>query len=304
MLKDKLAHFYSWSSVADADIRPRMERFVAAGQKRLVIGDKWCDRLLADPDFAKFLKDAFESSGCVAAGSHAPYWEERNVKIDSFCADRESRFVKKHLALLALLAGEFGVATYTMHIGWLPDGMTREAYMEQVIRGLEILLPQAEKHGVVIALENAFSPMSGVAALTRYAKHFSSPHLGVCLDVGHANISYRTANKTEETIKLDTIQRMNDEFLFCDGHMEEYLKPYIVVAHLHDNDGLSDTHDMPMTGTVDWTTVLGILGGAPRLASVEDEASPRGMTPEEVSEVYDRLFAQCARDDMDLKKVS
>ena len=303
-LKDKLAHFYSWSSVADADIRPRMERFAASGQKRLVVGDKWCDRLLADKGFAKFLKDAFESSGCVAAGSHAPYWETRNVKIDSFTSDRESRFVKKHLELIELLASEFGVRTYTMHIGWLPDGMTREAYMEQVIRGLEILLPQAEKYGVTVALENAFSPMSGVEALTHYAKHFSSPHLGVCLDVGHANISYRTANKTEETIKLDAIQRMNDEFLFCDGHMEEHLKPYIVVAHLHDNDGLSDTHDMPQTGTVDWTTVLGILARAPRLASVEDEASPRGMAPEEVAGVYDRLFAQHARYIYDMKKVS
>jgi len=303
MLKDKLAHFYSWSSVADGDIRPRMERFVSAGQKRLVVGDKWCDRLLADRGFAKFLEDAFEKSGCVAAGSHAPYWETRGVKIDSFTGDRESRFVKKHLELIELLASEFGVKTYTMHIGWLPSGMTREKYMDQVIRGLEALVPQAEKNGVTIALENAFSPISGVEALTKYVKHFSSPHLGVCLDVGHANISMRTASKTEETIKLDTIQRMNDTFLFCDGRMEESLKPFIVVAHLHDNDGLSDTHDMPMTGKVDWTTVLGILGGAPRLAGVEDEASPRGMTPEAVAEVYDRLFAEHARD-MYMKQVS
>jgi sugar phosphate isomerase/epimerase len=304
MLKDKLAHFYSWSRVPDEEIRTRMEKFVASGQKRLVVGDKWCDRLLADAGFAGFLKDAFQRSGCEAAGSHAPYWETRGVKIDSFCPDRESRFVKKHLVLIEKLSGEFGVKTYTMHIGWLPDGMTREEYMEQVIRGLEVLVPAAEKNGVTIALENAFSPISGVEALTKYVKHFSSPKLGVCLDVGHANISYRTANKTEEMIKLDTIQRMNDEFLFCDGRMEESLKPYIVVAHLHDNDGLSDTHDMPLTGTVNWREVLGILDGAPRLVSIEDEASPRGMTPEAVCEVYDRLFAACARDIYDMKKVS
>ncbi len=303
MLKDKLAHFYSWSNVADADIRPRMERFVAAGQKRLVIGDKWCDRLLADRGFAGFLKDAFAQSGCVAAGSHAPYWETRNVKIDSFTGDRKSRFVKKHLALIEKLSAEFGVATYTMHIGWLPDGMTPEGYMEQVIRGLEILLPAAEKNGVVIALENAFSPVSDAAALKKYVKHFGSPYLGVCVDVGHANISLRAPGKTEEAIRLDAIQRMNMEFVFCDRRMEEELLPYIVVAHLHDNDGLADEHKMPMTGNVDWTAVLGILGGAPRLASVEDEASPRGMTPEAVCEVYDRLFAQCARD-MYMKQVS
>jgi sugar phosphate isomerase/epimerase len=280
-----------------------MEKFVSARQNKLVIGDKWCDRLLADPGFAKFLKDAFAKSGCEATGSHAPYWETRGVKIDSFTDDRELCFVKKHLALLEKLPGEFGVRTYTMHIGWRPSGMAREAYMEQVIHGLEVLLPAAEKNGVTIALENAFSPISGVAALAHYVKRFSSPHLGVCLDVGHANISMRAPDKTEETIRLDAIQRMNDEFLFCDGHMEEHLKPYIVVAHLHDNDGLADTHDMPMTGTVDWTTILDILDGAPRLASVEDEASPRGMAPEEVAGVYDRLFAKHARD-TDMKKVS
>ena len=282
-----------------------MERFAASGHKKLVIGDKWCDRLLADADFAKFLKGAFEASGAVPQGSHAPYWETRGVKIASFTGGRESRFVKKHLALLEKLAGEFGVKTYTMHIGWLPDGMTREEYMEQVIRGLEVLVPAAEKNGVAIALENAFSPISGVEALTKYVKHFSSPHLGVCLDVGHANISMRTPGKTEDKLRLDAIQRMNDEFLFCDGHMEEHLLPHIVVAHLHDNDGLADEHNMPMTGTIDWTEIFGILARAPHLASVEDEASPRGMTPEEVSKVYDRLFAQHARDMIyDMKKVS
>ena len=304
MLKDKLAHFYSWRSVADDDIRPTMARFAAAGHERLVVGDRWCERLLADPAFRSTLKDAFAESGCVAGGSHAPYWDKRNVQIDSFTGDPDSRFVKRHIALLEKLSGEFGVKTYTMHIGWLPDGMTREEYMEQVIRGLEVLVPAAEKHGVTVALENAFSPISGVEALTHYVKHFSSPKLGVCLDVGHANISYRTPNKTEEEIKLDAIQRMNMEFVFCDKRMEEELLPYIVVAHLHDNDGLSDTHDMPMTGTIDWREVLGILARAPRLASVEDEASPRGMTPEEVCEVYDRLFAQHARDIYDMKKVS
>ena len=73
--------------------------------------------------------------------------------------------------------------------------------------------------------------------------------------------------------------------------MEELLLPHIVVAHLHDNDGLGDEHKMPLTGTVDWNVILGLLAKAPRLASVEDEALPRGMSPEEVCLVYDRLFA-------------
>ena len=297
MLKDKLAHFYSWSRAADGEIAPLMARFVAAGHPHLVVGDKWCERLLADPGFAKVLKRAFDASGATPQGSHAPYWAVRNVKIDSFTSDPESRFVKKHLELLQLLPGEFGVKTYTLHIGWLPDGVTQQAYMERVLRGLEILVSAAEKNGITIAVENAFSAVSGAAALKKYVGHFGgSPGIGVCVDVGHANISFRTPGKTAEAIRLDTIQRMNMEFVFSDGHLEEELLPHIVVAHLHDNDGLADEHKMPMTGKIDWSRTLGILARAPRLMSLEDEAGPRGMTPEEVCGVYDRLFAQCARD--------
>jgi len=296
MLKDKLAHFYSWRRVADRDLRPQMERFAAMGHKRLVLGDRWCDRLLEDPAFARLLKDALRQSGCVPGGSHAPFWEVRDVKVDSFTADPASRFVKKHLALLELLPAEFGVKTYTLHTGMLPAGMTSEAYIELVIRGLEVLVPAAEKNGVAIAVENGFSAVSGVEALTRYVTHFAgSPGIGVCLDVGHANITYRAPGKTEETIQLNDIQRMNDAFLFCDGHMEELLKPYIVVAHLHDNNGLADEHKMPLTGMIDWRKILGILAGAPKLVSIEDEATPRDMPPEEVCGVYDRLFAGSAR---------
>ena len=297
MLEKKLSHFYSWSQAADEEIRPLMERFVAAGHPHLVVGDKWCDRLLDDPGFAAVLKRAFAGSGAAPQGSHAPYWAVRNVKIDSFTSDPGSRFVKKHLKLLELLPGEFGVKTYTLHIGWLPDGMTETAYMERVVRGLEILVPAAEKNGVTIAVENAFSAVSDAAALKKYVGHFGgSRAIGVCVDVGHANISFRAPGKTAEQLRLDKIQRMNMDFAFSDGHMEEELLPHIVVAHLHDNDGLADEHKMPMTGKIDWTEILGILARAPRLASLEDEAGPRGMTPEEVCGVYDRLFAQCARD--------
>ena len=296
MLKDKLSHFYSWSQTADENIAPLMERFVAAGHPRIVVGCSWCQRLLDEPGFAKVLKRAFAASGATPQGSHAPFWSVPQVSVDSFTTDPDSRYVKKHLALLKLLPAEFGIKTYTLHVGWLPDGMTPEAYIERGIRTLEMLVPAAEKNGVTIAVENAFSAVSGVAALTRYVRHFGgSPGIGVCVDVGHANISFRTPGKTAEQLRLDTIQRMNAELLLCDGHMEEALLPHLVAAHLHDNDGLADEHKMPMTGTIDWTTILGILARAPRLVSLEDEAGPRGMTPEEVCGIYDRLFAQHAR---------
>ena len=291
MLKERLSHFYSWSRAADEEIAPLMERFVAAGHPHLVVGDKWCDRLLADPGFAKVLKRAFDTSGATPQGSHAPYWAVRNVKIDSFTYDPDSRFVKKHLFFLELLPAEFGVRTYTIHIGCLPEGMTVERYREVVIRGLELLVPTAEKNDVTIAVENGFSAISYEEALRSYVEHFGgSPGIGICLDTGHANINFHAPGKTLESIRLRPVHLGGAPFVFSEKHLEELLLPHIVVAHLHDNDGLGDEHNMPLTGTVDWPLILDLLAKAPRLASIEDEACPRGMSPEAVCKVYDGLF--------------
>ena len=293
MLKDKLSHFYGdWDKVADDGIADVMARFVAAGQPRMVVHSGWCDRILEEPGFVKVLKRAYERSGAVPQGSHAPFWNVPEVSVDSFTDAPDSRFIKKHLYFLEMLPAEFGVKTYTIHIGSLPEGMTVEQYREVVIRGLELLVPTAEKNGITIAVENGFSVISCADALENYVGHFNgSSGIGICLDVGHANINYHAPGKTLESIRLRPVNLGGAPFVFSEKHWEEVLSPYIVVAHLHDNDGLGDEHKMPMTGTVDWPLILGLLAKAPRLASIEDEASPRGMSPEEVGGVYDRLFA-------------
>jgi sugar phosphate isomerase/epimerase len=56
--------------------------------------------------------------------------------------------------------------------------------------------------------------------------------IGVCLDIGHANIT-----------------RNLDQFL-------NKLGEHVVELHLHDNNGLKDLHKPPLTGTVDWGTVI------------------------------------------------
>ena len=292
MFEERFSHFYEWSGIADRELASVMARFAAAGQPRIVIGCDWCDRMLAEPDFAKTLKRAFAAGGAIPHGSHAPFWDVPEVSVDSFTDGPDSRFVQKHLRLLELLPAEFGVATYTIHVGCLPQDMTEEEYEAVVIRSLELLVPAAERNGVAIAVENGFSTISYAEALASYVEHFSgSPGIGVCLDVGHANINWRAPGKTLDNIRLRPVNLGGAPFVFSEKHLEELLLPHIVVAHLHDNDGLGDEHKMPLTGTVDWKAILDLLATAPRLASVEDEAVPRGMSPEEVCNVYDRLFA-------------
>jgi hypothetical protein len=63
----------------------------------------------------------------------------------------------------------------------------------------------------------------------------------VCMDVGHTNKALRFAgNPTPQ----DAVLRLGKA---------------IVVTHLHDNDGITDQHKIPMTGTINWSAVLDAL---------------------------------------------
>ena len=68
-----------------------------------------------------------------------------------------------------------------------------------------------------------------------YAEHFA-----VCVDTGHSNDAVRFGNPPpQEVIRL--------------------LGKSVVCLHLHDNDGLTDQHRIPMTGTIDWPAVFDAL---------------------------------------------
>jgi sugar phosphate isomerase/epimerase len=57
----------------------------------------------------------------------------------------------------------------------------------------------------------------------------------LCFDSGHANLS---------------------------GHNFEHLnklKDRLIVVHLHDNDGITDQHKIPFTGTVDWKNLAKVI---------------------------------------------
>ena len=124
----------------------------------------------------------------------------------------------RELEDLASLGIGIGVA----HVTW---GHAHPA--ENMLVGLrryERIAEAAEKYGVKLALENSVYP--------RYVRFLldslKSPFVGFCYDSGHENA-------------------------FSKG--ENYLDRYadrLFAMHLHDNDGISDQHGIPMTGGIDW----------------------------------------------------
>jgi sugar phosphate isomerase/epimerase len=174
---------------------------------------------------------------------------------------------------LVSYAAEVGASHIVYHAANLPDEPASEDGRLAETRSLAALAGRAERLGVIIALENlapvypspdtlSFTPMN----LRTMAKRISSPAVGLCLDVGHANIvaGLRRADP------LDLIEPVLDR---------------TVMFHLHDNLGARrgdsdspeidplrlDLHLPPGRGTVPWERLAPLLArknGAPLVLEV------------------------------------
>lgn len=127
-------------------------------------------------------------------------------------------------------AADWGADSVTFH---LADTFSPEA-RSAACKSIEALLPLAERHGVGIALENMKPPYYGARAqeITYFLEKFPSNFLGVCYDVGHANIA---------------------EGVFP---VSEAFEGQIITVHVHDNHGKEDRHLPLGLGNIPWEDVL------------------------------------------------
>jgi sugar phosphate isomerase/epimerase len=167
------------------------------------------------------------------------------------------------LALEGLIsyAAEVGASHVVYHAANLPDEPASEDARLAETRSLAALAGRAERLGVIIALENlapvypspdalSFTPL----ILRTMAQRISSPAVGLCLDVGHANI----VAALRRTDPLDLIEPVLDR---------------AVIFHLHDNLGARrgdtdspeidplrlDLHLPPGRGSVPWDRLAPLL---------------------------------------------
>ena len=108
------------------------------------------------------------------------------------------------------------------------------------------LLPFAKDHGVKIATENMWnwpkgSPTSTFAAcasaedFVRHIDIVNDPYLVACLDIGHAEM-VGSGDGAYEMIKA--------------------LGPRLQALHIHDNDKLHDSHQIPFSMEIDFSEVV------------------------------------------------
>jgi sugar phosphate isomerase/epimerase len=156
---------------------------------------------------------------------------------------------------LIAYAAEMNASHIVYHAANLPDEPASEDARLAETRSLATIASRAERLGVIIALENlapvfpspdrlSFTPL----ILRTMAKRISSPSVGLCLDIGHANI----VAGLRRTDPLELIEPALDR---------------VVLFHLHDNLGARrddpgspeldplrlDLHLPPGRGTVPWS---------------------------------------------------
>ena len=182
--------------------------------------------------FARELRKIGEDNGIHCNQSHAPF-----PSLVSGMKD----YLKRAIECTAIAGGEICI----IH----PDNnqsaeQNAEFYFE--------LLPFAKEHGVKIATENMWNwkkdaPTACAAACSHhddFVKHIKTvndPYLVACLDIGHA-----------EMAGLDTSAK---QMIYALGDALQAL-------HIHDNDKVGDSHQIPFSMNIPWDEVAKALKGA------------------------------------------
>ncbi len=285
-----LTFHHSWGKYGERERLTAMREFAANGVRHLVLGDTLLKMMGQDYKLPAVLREQTQAAGLDFVDAHAPFRDFGDLFIPD---ERDHRVMIARQKLNLLLVNEMGVKTCTFHIGskYYPEHSVDE-HREAIFRSLDELLPFAENLGITICLENLVRPLSTADDLISYMRKYDSPNLGVCLDVGHANLKEKgEGNPDSEVPATWEIAGLPVRW---ERDIAERLQPYIVNCHVHDNYGAGDDHDLPGCGTIDWKRIVPILLNAPHIQSIQSEVlTARRSTPiRTVTENIRRLFGE------------
>jgi sugar phosphate isomerase/epimerase len=154
-----------------------------------------------------------------------------------------------------------------VHLGERDDGWSLRS-IEYAQTALEHLGAFAHPLGVRILVENLVSEPTTPEHLVEILQSGHLNSVGVCLDLGHANI---TTGVTQAIATLNS---------------------RIVSVHMHDNQGVKDEHLWPGDGTIDWTSAVQALKRLPEPPAMVLEVHQSFATDATVQARIEQAFAR------------
>lgn len=183
------------------------------------------------------LKEAIEKTGVTVDQMHAPFyvWMPGKDKLNDYVM----MAIKKCMAVCHFL----GCPALVVHPTLREKEGDEYEFNKEIYRKL---IPEAQKYGVKVCLENIFSRygsrmiegrLSDADVAARMIDELNAEAgmdaFGFCLDVGHANLTRKHLKKFIETLG----RRLS-------------------ILHIHDNDGDADLHMIPYTYLQDGSTTV------------------------------------------------
>lgn len=169
---------------------------------------------------------------------HGPIYEEvsppkerRWLSLASTDANIRQKAVDETKRVIDCM-GLFGAGHLTVHgIEERKETESKKAFH----KSLSELAEYCKENGVRIAIENILHGSSARDILKLLDDRYDPDVVGLCLDLGHANISGDPVADLEEC----------SERLFA--------------LHISDNNGREDLHSIPFTGTINWLEAAAVL---------------------------------------------
>ncbi len=194
----------------------------------------------------KEIADWFRSSGVPLNSVHSPMFSGYEWKgdpgsppINIASTDKKTRIqamdeIKRALEIAEQIPFRFLI----QHMG-MPDEESTEEKFDACMTSIEHLRAFAKPLGVTVLVENIPNELSSPQKLMEFLHLTRFEDVGVCFDVGHANVMSNVPNAFET------------------------LQERIRSVHVHDNHGDRDAHLWPGEGSVNWKEALAMLRTAP-----------------------------------------
>ena len=260
------------------------------GAEYLVMTSSMLKLFLEDPALVdKYVAD-LDSVGLSFLDSHAPFGADWDL--NCFCEERHAELIELHKKSMRIAANA-GVRTMTFHIGndFIQPEIPESAHLERVCRMLDVLLAEAEKLHMTLAIENSWTKFAAVDNLLKIKALYPVKELGFCFDSGHANIM-DNGRLYPDSPAYETWNPMNIKVPQWEDCTLEKLLDNVTVCHLHDNNGSADQHDLPGRGNVDWDKIIKLLEKAPRLMAIQSETSMErnNISPQQLVGTFRQMF--------------
>ena len=271
-MEPHLHYYYSWNKLSDEAFYSVIREFVDNSCRHFVITDLLLKSMVEDPEREKFLHKLCKDMQVEFSAVHG--LDGRGYDLNTTDPARWQGLIADHIKAMQIAAG-FNCKSYVVHVGaahYCYDHVPLDDLRKLALKSLERLLPEAEKLGLILAVENSFEKPNSAKEVMKLVNHFNNhPNIGACYDTGHANCMASAPGKA--------LDKYEPYFNVCwwengveqEDNALEQMQSQIVTCHIHDNTGYGDLHGMPFDGTINWDELMPKLRNCPRMESYQTE---------------------------------